>query len=203
MTALIDSDDFPAVARVRPGRCAGARSPARLATYCVAGRSSVFCLDDRSSAASTSMSSSNVTGGAITLAIPIMAAGLGGLWSERAGVVNIGLEGQMIMGTWFAADFAWKSGSPWMLIVGGIVGGVLGGALHALATVYFGVDQIISGVAINILAPPASPSTCRESSSPPRRPSPIGRWAYPVAQGQGALPRAGLAIVRRLARQGP
>jgi general nucleoside transport system permease protein len=99
------------------------------------------------------LTSAGALGGAINAAIPIMLAGLGGLWSERSGVVNIGLEGQMILGTWFAADFAYKSGSPWMLIVGGIVGGLIGGILHAVATVGFGVDQIISGVAINILAP--------------------------------------------------
>jgi simple sugar transport system permease protein len=92
-------------------------------------------------------------GAAINAAMPIMLAGLGGLWSERSGIVNIGLEGQMILGTWFAADFAWHSGSAWMLIVGGLVGGVIGGILHAIATVGFGVDQIISGVAINLLAP--------------------------------------------------
>jgi simple sugar transport system permease protein len=92
-------------------------------------------------------------GAAINAAIPIMLAGLGGLWSERSGIVNIGLEGQMILGTWFAADFAWRSGSAWMLIVGGLVGGLIGGVLHAIATVGFGVDQIISGVAINLLAP--------------------------------------------------
>jgi len=92
-------------------------------------------------------------GAAINSAIPIMLAGLGGLWSERSGVVNIGLEGQMILGTWFAADFAFKTGSPWMLIVGGLLGGFIGGVLHAIATVGFGVDQIISGVAINLLAP--------------------------------------------------
>jgi len=92
-------------------------------------------------------------GAAINSAIPIMLAGLGGLWAERAGVVNIGLEGQMILGTYFAAYFEFKTGSAWMLIVGGIVGGLIGGALHAIATVGFNVDQIISGVAINLLAP--------------------------------------------------
>jgi len=99
------------------------------------------------------LTSAIAMGGAINAAMPIMLAGLGGLWSERAGVVNIGLEGQMILGTWFAADFAWKTGSPWMLIVGGLAGGLIGGILHALMTVGFGVDQIISGVAINLLAP--------------------------------------------------
>jgi simple sugar transport system permease protein len=92
-------------------------------------------------------------GGTITAAVPIMLAGLGGLWSERSGIVNIGLEGQMVLGTWFAAYFAWHSNNAWMLIVGGLIGGLIGGILHAVATVGFGVDQIISGVAINILAP--------------------------------------------------
>jgi simple sugar transport system permease protein len=99
------------------------------------------------------LTSAGAAGGAINSAVPIMLAGLGGLWSERAGVVNIGLEGQMILGTWFAADFAYKGGSAWLIIVGGLVGGLIGGVLHAIATVGFGVDQIISGVALNILAP--------------------------------------------------
>jgi ABC-type uncharacterized transport system permease subunit len=99
------------------------------------------------------LTSAGALGGAVNAAVPIMLAGLGGLWAERSGVVNIGLEGQMILGTWFAAFFAWRTGSPWMLIVGGLVGGLIGGVLHAIATVGFGVDQIISGVAINILAP--------------------------------------------------
>src|SRR3954447_19194071 len=88
----------------------------------------------------------------ISLAVPIAMAGLGGLWSERSGVVNIGLEGMMILGTWFGAAFAYFSGSPWMGVLGGLVGGLIAGALHALATVTFGVDHIISGVAITILA---------------------------------------------------
>jgi simple sugar transport system permease protein len=99
------------------------------------------------------LTSAGALGGMMNAAVPILLAGLGGLWSERAGVVNIGLEGQMILGTWFAADFAWKTGSPWMILVGGIAGGLLGGILHAIATVGFGVDHIVSGVALNILAP--------------------------------------------------
>ena len=82
--------------------------------------------------------------------MPIGLAGLGGLWSERAGVVNIGLEGQLILGTWFGAWGAYEFGA-WWGVLAGIVGGALGGALHALATVTFGVDHIVSGVAINIL----------------------------------------------------
>ena len=85
-------------------------------------------------------------------AIPILLAGLGGIWAERAGVVNIGLEGMMILGTWFGAWGALEFG-PWWGLAIGVAGGAAGGLLHAIATVGFGVDHIISGVAINILAP--------------------------------------------------
>src|SRR5436305_1633987 len=100
----------------------------------------------------TELTSGNTFGAAVTTAVPILFAGLGGLWAERVGVVNIGLEGMMILGTWFAADFAYLTGSPWLAIVGGLVGGVIGGLVHAVATVTFGVDHIVSGVAVNILA---------------------------------------------------
>jgi ABC-type uncharacterized transport system permease subunit len=83
--------------------------------------------------------------------VPIMLAALGGLWSERAGIVNIGLEGMMILGTFGGAYFAYNYG-PWAGVAGAILMGLLGGLLHAVATVIFGVDHIISGVAINIIA---------------------------------------------------
>lgn len=89
--------------------------------------------------------------GALQLAVPIALAGLGGLWAERAGVVNIGLEGMMILGTWFGAWAGYQWG-PWTGVVLGIVGGALGGLLHAIITVTFNVNHIVSGVAINILA---------------------------------------------------
>jgi len=87
---------------------------------------------------------------AVALAMPIGLAGLGGLWSERAGVVNIGLQGMMILGTWGGAFFGYYYG-PWVGILGAILLGVAGGAVHALATVIVGVDHIVSGVAINLL----------------------------------------------------
>jgi simple sugar transport system permease protein len=96
--------------------------------------------------------SAGTAGSTLRRAVPILLAGLGGIWAERAGVVNIGLEGMMILGTWFGAWGALEFG-PWWGIVIGIAGGAAGGLLHAVATVGFGVDHIISGVAINILAP--------------------------------------------------
>jgi general nucleoside transport system permease protein len=87
----------------------------------------------------------------LALSLPIGLAGLGGLVSERAGVVNIGLEGMMILGTWGAGFLGYQFGA-WAALVGAVLGGLLGGALHAVATVTFGVDHIVSGVAINLLA---------------------------------------------------
>jgi ABC-type uncharacterized transport system permease subunit len=87
---------------------------------------------------------------AIIATCPILMAALGGLWSERAGVVNIGLEGQMILGTWGAGFFTYHFG-PWEGVAGAALLGALGGLIHAVATVTFGVDHIVSGVAVNII----------------------------------------------------
>ncbi|VAW00622.1 Nucleoside ABC transporter, permease protein 2 [hydrothermal vent metagenome] len=99
----------------------------------------------------TQLTSSGTWGAALRLTVPILLAGLGGLYSERAGIVNIGLEGMMIAGTWFGAWAGWMYG-PWWGVAFGVAGGLFFGLIHAIATVTFGVDQIISGVAINLLA---------------------------------------------------
>ncbi|GAB3153596.1 ABC transporter permease [Amycolatopsis sp. NPDC004378] len=98
----------------------------------------------------SALTSSNTASTALRLALPILLCALGGLWAERAGVVNIGLEGMMILGTWGAA---WGSynGGVWAGLVAALVFGALGGLLHAVATVTFNVNHIVSGVAINLL----------------------------------------------------
>jgi ABC-type uncharacterized transport system permease subunit len=88
---------------------------------------------------------------AIVATCPILLAALGGLWSERSGVVNIGLEGQILLGTWGAAFFTYHYG-PYMGLLGAVLFGMMGGLIHALATVTFGVDHIVSGVALNVIA---------------------------------------------------
>ncbi len=98
------------------------------------------------------LTTANASSGMLRWSMPILLAGLGGLFSERVGVVNIGLEGMMVLGTWCGAMGAIELG-PWGGLVAGMIGGALGGLLHAVSTVQFGVDHIISGVAINILAP--------------------------------------------------
>lgn len=96
------------------------------------------------------ISSAGTIRAAIIATCPILMAGLGGLWAERAGVVNIGLEGQMILGTWGAAYFTYNYG-PWVGVIGAALLGAIGGLLHAIATITFGVDHIVSGVAINLI----------------------------------------------------
>ncbi|MEZ0065347.1 ABC-type uncharacterized transport system permease subunit [Streptacidiphilus sp. MAP12-20] len=105
----------------------------------------------RALTSATDLTSSGQVAGTLALAVPIGMAGLGGLWSERSGVVNIGLEGMMILGTFFGAWGSWHWGA-WAGVLTGILGGALGGLLHALVTVTFTVDHVVSGVAINLLA---------------------------------------------------
>lgn len=122
--------------------------------------------------------------------VPILLAGLGGLFAERAGVINIGLEGMMILGTWFGAWGAINYGAWWGLLAG-VFGGSLGGLLHAVATVQFGVDHIISGVAINLLAPGVTRFLSSETfadypggsiTQSPRLPG-VGDFTFPVLAG--------------------
>ncbi len=87
----------------------------------------------------------------VLAAVPLVLAALGGTCSERSGVVNIALEGILLAGAFGTAVIAYASGSAWLGLAGGIAAGVLAAALHALMTVTTKVDQIISGLAINIL----------------------------------------------------
>lgn len=97
------------------------------------------------------LTSSGTIQSMVRLALPIVFAGLGGLWAERAGVINIGLEGMMILGTWGGAWAGWHWG-PWAGLAAAACFGALGGLLHAVVTVTFGVNHIVSGVVINLLA---------------------------------------------------
>jgi len=99
----------------------------------------------------TELTSVGTVSAALLLSVPIILAGLGGLFSERAGVVNIGLEGMMILGAWAGGFIGYEYG-PWRGLLAAIIFGAVGALLHAVATVSFGVDHVVSGVAINIMA---------------------------------------------------
>ena len=88
----------------------------------------------------------------IRLAVPYSLAGLGGTYSERSGVVNIGLEGMMLTGAFTAVAVTNITGSPWLGLVSAIISGMLLGLVHSVVCVTFRSDQIVSGLAINIFA---------------------------------------------------
>jgi general nucleoside transport system permease protein len=89
---------------------------------------------------------------ALRLSIPLLAACLAGLWSERSGVVDIGLEGKMLVAAFAAAAAAYVSDSAWIGLLAGIGASVVFGLIHGFASISQRGNQIVSGVAINMLA---------------------------------------------------
>ncbi|WP_171124460.1 MULTISPECIES: ABC transporter permease [unclassified Ruegeria] len=88
----------------------------------------------------------------IRLATPLLLACLAGLYSERAGIFDIGLEGKMLMAAFFSAAVAAVTGSVWLGLLAGIGASLILSALHGVASITFRGNQLISGVAINFLA---------------------------------------------------
>lgn len=88
----------------------------------------------------------------VRLATPLLLACLAGLFSERAGIFDIGLEGKMLAAAFFAAAFASITGSVWLGLAMGILASVALSVIHGLASITFRGNQLISGVAINFLA---------------------------------------------------
>ena len=124
-------------------------SPARI-TLAIAGLFLIISLVELITGA-TDITSPGTSGATLRFAIPLLMAGLGGLWAERAGVINIGLEGMMIVGTWTAAWFGYLHG-PLVGFAAAAIFGLASGFFHAILTVKIGIDQAVSGLAINLIA---------------------------------------------------
>jgi simple sugar transport system permease protein len=111
---------------------------------------------------------------ALNIAVPLLLAAAGGVLSERAGVIALALEGFMLAGAFGAALGSYAAASPWVGVLCGMVGGLTVAALHAFASIRLRADQVVTGVALNLLAVGATRFFLRygfdSSSNSPRVP---------------------------------
>jgi len=133
---------------------------------------------------------------ALRMATPLILAALGGMFSERSGVVNIALEGILLTGAFASVVATWYTGDPWAGAFAGVLAGMLVALLHAVVTVTFKADQIVSGVAINLLAAGATQFLMWiiwDSSS--NSPSIIGMSNWMLPESWGGFARAFNAVL--------
>jgi ABC-type uncharacterized transport system permease subunit len=88
----------------------------------------------------------------LAMAVPLALPAIGGTFSERTGVVNIAMEGIMLMGAFFSVAFSYWTGSAWIGLLCGVIMGVLLSAVFAWAAIRLAADQVVLGMAINIFA---------------------------------------------------
>ncbi|MCK5052501.1 MAG: ABC transporter permease [Candidatus Cloacimonetes bacterium] len=92
-----------------------------------------------------------IIGTTLMYSTPLIYTSLGGVLSENSGVINIGLEGMMVIGAFAGAAIGYFVGDPWIAFIGAGIAGGLFGLLHAFACVTFGANQVVSGIAVNFL----------------------------------------------------
>lgn len=90
--------------------------------------------------------------GSIRVSIPIAFAALGGTLSERSGIINMGLEGTMLMGAFFGVVGSYYSQNVWIGLLVAMLAGALVGLLHGVLTIKFKCEHVLAGVGINVLA---------------------------------------------------
>ena len=88
---------------------------------------------------------------AIRLATPLIFAALGGMFSERSGVINISLEGLMLAGAFTGAVVTYEAGNPYIGLLAGMIAGAALAYIYAIACIKFEADQVVAGMAINFL----------------------------------------------------
>jgi simple sugar transport system permease protein len=138
-------------------------------------------------------------GAAVQAAVPLCLLVLGALLCQRAGLVNLGLEGMLLAGACVGAAMAPRLG-PGPAIAFGVAAGVWLALLHALATVQFGVDQVVSGLALNVLAFGAARPLATVAFGPSGVSRELGHLPLvPIPWLGGVSPLAPLALLTGLA----
>jgi general nucleoside transport system permease protein len=87
----------------------------------------------------------------IRLATPLVLAAMGGLFSERSGVINIALEGLMLAGAFTSASVTYYTANPWLGLLAGVVAGVFVASIHAVVCIHFEGNQVVTGTALNLM----------------------------------------------------
>jgi simple sugar transport system permease protein len=132
----------------------------------------------------------------LRIAMPYLFASSGGVLSERSGLIALGLEGYMLTGAFCAALGSYYSGSPWVGVAAGLGGGAALALLYALSSIRFKADQVVVGIAINLLATGMTRFFLRftfgSSSNSPRIP---GFSAASAGAGFGALAHSPLVWI--------
>ena len=133
----------------------------------------------------------------VRLAAPLVLAALAGLYAERSGVVDIGLEGKMLAAVFAGAALASLTGSAALGLGAGIAAALVLALLHGVAAIAAGADQIVSGMALNLIAAGATPSLAsawfgqRGTTPPLPAGARFGPITLPLAQSLGEVPIAG------------
>ena len=108
-----------------------------------------------------SIFSMNMLIATLRMAVPLVIASIGSVLCERSGIINLGIEGMMLVGAFGAVAGAHATGSPWLGVLTGIIVGGVFGLIHAVLCIKFRTNQAVSGVGINIFASGLTIVLCR------------------------------------------
>ncbi|CAO3435076.1 ABC transporter permease [Azospirillum endophyticum] len=141
-------------------------------------------------------------GATIRVATPLVLAAFAGLYCERAGVVDIGLEGKMLAGAFFSAAVASATLNPWLGLLAGIAAGVALALVHGFACITHNGNQVVSGMAINILVAGLAPTLAyawfQQGGQTPLLP---GQARIPAVELPGVEALAGIPVLGPVYRE--
>jgi general nucleoside transport system permease protein len=133
----------------------------------------------------------------VAMAVPLLLAALGELVVERAGVINVGLEGMMLVGAFAGVTGAFFGHSPWLGLLAGVLGGLGMATVFALVAVSRGADQVVAGTALNLLALGATGAAFRSIAERMSVPLLAPSWPPLPLPGLARLPVIGEAFFDR------